>query len=463
MKKLIFLALFCSLLFSGVAVSEAQAQTQAALPPALSLSCTDLDAIARILGLSPAQTQALQRLVPGCGDSGNLPPGCTGGHGFSPTTGERCVPIGSPRIYEVRSKGGSAWEVFPGQTAYISGQNLPSDKSNVELSGANWSTVLGTTGGSSDGRELTFHLPEVIPLGSYRLTIDTGMARSNTVTVNVTNPTNEPPNRQPSITVTSPNGGETWRVGHNYRITWESRNVNQTDRVQVDLFGTQYGLASGQRVRDGKVDITLPNVPAGNYKIRISSPDNPSLLDDSDGYFTITSGNIPPPPPEPPAPHTRLIYGAHSSQNQFALPALGDNDPSTFWTSSNFAPQWVELNVGPSTVSKIRLLVDQSPAGQTTHRILAGPNPNPTNLVRTVSGNTSTNQWLEVDFSPHLTNVQYIRVLTTDSPSWVAWKEIEVYGAPATVGRAANQQQLASVNQALGNHLSALLLRLFGR
>jgi len=41
---------------------------------------------------------------------------------------------------------------------------------------------------------------------------------------------------------------------------------------------------------------------------------------------------------------------------------------------------------------------------------------------------TSPNQWLEPTFSPALSNLRYIGVLTTASPSWVSWFEFEVYG-----------------------------------
>jgi hypothetical protein len=43
-----------------------------------------------------------------------------------------------------------------------------------------------------------------------------------------------------------------------------------------------------------------------------------------------------------------------------------------------------------------------------------------------LSGNTQDMQWLEVDVPDPKPTGRYLRVLTTESPSWVAWREIVV-------------------------------------
>ena len=40
---------------------------------------------------------------------------------------------------------------------------------------------------------------------------------------------------------------------------------------------------------------------------------------------------------------------------------------------------------------------------------------------------TFDHQWFEHAFSPAISNVSDVKVLTTSSPSWVAWFEIELY------------------------------------
>lgn len=38
---------------------------------------------------------------------------------------------------------------------------------------------------------------------------------------------------------------------------------------------------------------------------------------------------------------------------------------------------------------------------------------------------TQDHQWLE--FQNSVSNIRYLKIETTRSPSWVAWREIEVY------------------------------------
>ena len=71
------------------------------------------------------------------------------------------------------------------------------------------------------------------------------------------------------------------------------------------------------------------------------------------------------------------------------------------------------------------MLTNQSPVGNTTHKLTAGSLSNPLNVIATLSGLTQNSQWLEWSGS---TVARYIRITTTVSPSWVSWWEIEVFG-----------------------------------
>ena len=71
--------------------------------------------------------------------------------------------------------------------------------------------------------------------------------------------------------------------------------------------------------------------------------------------------------------------------------------------------------------------VAQWPEGGTVHELWGGATRPPGTLLRTFSGATADGDVLEHAFDPPVT-VRYLRVLTTASPSWVSWKEIEAYG-----------------------------------
>ncbi|MDN7880594.1 discoidin domain-containing protein [Burkholderia aenigmatica] len=106
-----------------------------------------------------------------------------------------------------------------------------------------------------------------------------------------------------------------------------------------------------------------------------------------------------------------------------------DGNPATFWNSGGFPQQWIELDLGQVVpIRKIRLLTLQSPSsGYTSHTIYAGTTPAPTTAVQTLSGTTSDSQWLEMDTTDAPVSARYVRVLTTQSNSWVAWRDIQVF------------------------------------
>ncbi len=106
-----------------------------------------------------------------------------------------------------------------------------------------------------------------------------------------------------------------------------------------------------------------------------------------------------------------------------------DGDLETQWGAGDISPQWIQLDLQSlATVSGIRLTIAQYPNGETVHQIFAGASSSDLNLVHEFSGSTADNQTLEFFFEIPLSGTRYIKVLTTESPSWVAWKEIEILG-----------------------------------
>jgi hypothetical protein len=57
-----------------------------------------------------------------------------------------------------------------------------------------------------------------------------------------------------------------------------------------------------------------------------------------------------------------------------------------------------------------------------------GPTPAELYLLQTFAGRTADGQVLEFSPDAPAQNVRYVRVVTTLSPSWVSWREIEVLG-----------------------------------
>jgi hypothetical protein len=81
----------------------------------------------------------------------------------------------------------------------------------------------------------------------------------------------------------------------------------------------------------------------------------------------------------------------------------------------------------PVAVGRVVLTVAQSPAGQTVHIVSCRTGDGADNLpLGGPTGQTADNQRLVVDVDPSVPPLRYLRVDTTTSPSWVAWREIEV-------------------------------------
>ena len=124
-----------------------------------------------------------------------------------------------------------------------------------------------------------------------------------------------PATTQPSITVTSPNGGEQWTFGTPQTITWNSTGINNVN-ISLILYPSNcpigstnctppcpmgYGCAavvvapvgspliSNYPSSSGKYSWTIPTTyPVGStYTIRIEDSNQSSVFDESNNYFNI--------------------------------------------------------------------------------------------------------------------------------------------------------------------------------
>jgi hypothetical protein len=108
-------------------------------------------------------------------------------------------------------------------------------------------------------------------------------------------------------------------------------------------------------------------------------------------------------------------------------PELAVDGTDAQWSAGAFPEQWLMIDLGaPQTIGSIRLLVGQWPAGRTVHQLFAAGPDGAMRLLVEFRGYTRDYDQLEFIPSAPLTNVQYIRVVTLESPSWVSWREIEV-------------------------------------
>jgi hypothetical protein len=107
-----------------------------------------------------------------------------------------------------------------------------------------------------------------------------------------------------------------------------------------------------------------------------------------------------------------------------------DGDPDTLWNAGAGPPAWIEIDMGEAhALSLIRLYVAQSPPGPTEHRIYGRTDVgSELRLLGVLAGSTSDYQVLELGAVSDWPAVRFVRIETAASPSWVAWREIEIEG-----------------------------------
>jgi len=97
---------------------------------------------------------------------------------------------------------------------------------------------------------------------------------------------------KPSITVLSPNGGESWQIGSAQTIKWTSSNFPSDRKIDVirlrDAYGVETNLLTGT-INDGSEQIIVPSVSSGNYTLEIKtySTSGELIFDASDRAFSM--------------------------------------------------------------------------------------------------------------------------------------------------------------------------------
>jgi molybdopterin-binding protein len=165
---------------------------------------------------------------------------------------------------------------------------------NVKIELYNGSTLSSTITSSTS-----------LSAGSYNWAIPSTQAFGSNYTIKVTSTTNSAISdtsdgpftiTETSITVTSPNGGETLVRGAVVPITW-SYSGNPGASVKIQLYnGTTLSstITSSTSLSAGSYNWTIPSTQAfgSNYTIKVTSTTNSAISDTSNGPFTITGPSI---------------------------------------------------------------------------------------------------------------------------------------------------------------------------
>jgi len=105
-----------------------------------------------------------------------------------------------------------------------------------------------------------------------------------------------------------------------------------------------------------------------------------------------------------------------------------DGSVENFWNAGGYAPQWVQIDLQNNyDISSIKLIPETDRRGKT---------------VQKISVSEDLKDWKEIDsFEEELfagkavirnykniLNIRAVKILTVSSPTWIAWREIEIFG-----------------------------------
>lgn len=103
---------------------------------------------------------------------------------------------------------------------------------------------------------------------------------------------------QPSITVTSPNGGETFKQGDSVNIAWSSTGMTEANKINIwvtdDTKSESWMIITGLSGTTKNYSWNIPtNFTLGSkYKIEINGETTPLMTDLSNNYFTIAAAEV---------------------------------------------------------------------------------------------------------------------------------------------------------------------------
>eukprot|EP01116_Phalansterium_solitarium_P023972 TRINITY_DN8649_c1_g1_i3.p1 TRINITY_DN8649_c1_g1~~TRINITY_DN8649_c1_g1_i3.p1 ORF type:complete len:752 (-),score=156.45 TRINITY_DN8649_c1_g1_i3:494-2671(-) len=157
------------------------------------------------------------------------------------------------------------------------------------------------------------------------------------------------------------------------------------------------------------------------------------------------------------------IYTASTTMSPAKAPSLPFNGP-WHWNSGAFPVQWIQVDFGvPVAIQRLKMMISQLPDGLTQHVVLAGSSDPPATEIYRFKGVTAHGQ--QLDWTVIAGCYRYLRIVTVESGSWVAWRSIRVFNASlwsattavASTGPATSLGATTSVGAAAGERLGTFV------
>ncbi|MCP4150641.1 MAG: hypothetical protein GY757_23040 [bacterium] len=195
--------------------------------------------------------------------------------------------IGSPTV--TAPNGGESWPV--GSSHNITWSSSESnDNITIQLStnnGSSWSTITQSTSNDGSYSWTVPDSPSTTCLVSVEYAANGNFSDSSDAVFAITSSSSD------SISVSSPNGGESWIAGSSHAITWSSTGTVGNVKIEYSTnSGSSWTTVVSSTANDGTYSWTVPNAVSSTCMVRVSESDG-SPGDSSDGFFSIVSPDSP--------------------------------------------------------------------------------------------------------------------------------------------------------------------------
>jgi hypothetical protein len=198
-------------------------------------------------------------------------------------TSDTVFTILPPSITVTSPNGGETWEVNSSQTiTWTSTGTVGNVKIEYSTNnGGNWTEIIAST--ENDGTH-PWTVPNTVSNQCLIRVSETDGSPSDTSDAVFTI-------FPPSLTVTSPNGGENWNVGSTHDITWTSHGTVGNVRIEYSFNGgNNWAIITPSTENDGSYNWNVPATPSDKCLVRVSETDEDGGPSDvSDDVFSIVS------------------------------------------------------------------------------------------------------------------------------------------------------------------------------
>jgi hypothetical protein len=196
-----------------------------------------------------------------------------------------------PGITVKSPNGGESWNASSAQTITWS---TAGSVSNVKIEystngGSSWNTITSST--SNDGSH-SWTLPNTSS-STCKVRVsdasDSNVYDTSNSNFSIVIPAGN------TLSLTSPNGGESWEVGEKQWIEWSSTGTVGNVKLEYSTNGgSSWTTISSSTSNDGLYWWTVPNAVSSNCKVKVSEASDGSPSDTSNSVFSITAPSTPP-------------------------------------------------------------------------------------------------------------------------------------------------------------------------